>query len=112
MMLLRTAAELAATGADVIRWFHGLSAGKTWLPSSVGTVRASSSSTRGRTAFRAERANRRRKRARVDMTPLPPLFRGPSSDGRAIVTRLPDRGELAQVFNRVRRTASGGSRGR
>src|SRR5262245_12627944 len=47
-MLLITAAELAATGALVIFWFQGLSAGKSWLPRSAGAVRSSSTSIRGR----------------------------------------------------------------
>src|SRR2546422_10827609 len=44
-MLLRMAAELAATGALVMRWFQALSEGNSCWPSSVGTVRSSSSST-------------------------------------------------------------------
>src|SRR5436305_1081838 len=43
-MLLRMAAEVAATGALVIGWFHGLSLGKSCCPRSVGTVRSSSGS--------------------------------------------------------------------
>ena len=40
-MRLMMAAELAATGALVIFWFHGLSSGNSWLPENVGTSRAS-----------------------------------------------------------------------
>src|SRR5438067_12168715 len=47
MMLLMTAVELAETGALVIGWFQGLSAGNRELPSRVGTVRSSSASTAG-----------------------------------------------------------------
>src|SRR5262245_9049123 len=47
-MLLIMAAELAATGALVIRSFQGLSEGKSCWPSSAGTRRVSSSSIRGR----------------------------------------------------------------
>src|SRR4051812_42711569 len=46
-MLLRTDAELAATGAVLMFWFHGLLTGNSCWPSSVGTVRSSSSSRRG-----------------------------------------------------------------
>jgi hypothetical protein len=38
------AAELAATGALLMFWFQGLSAGKSCWPSNVGTTRSSSAS--------------------------------------------------------------------
>src|SRR4051794_7388233 len=51
-MLETSVAELAATGALVIFWFQGLSAGKRLLPSSVGTIRSSRSSSCSRTGRR------------------------------------------------------------
>src|SRR5262245_1823971 len=56
MMLLRIAPELAATGAVEIFWFQGLSAGKSELPSRVGTVRSSraSSASRARANLRVK----------------------------------------------------------
>src|SRR5438105_1481012 len=51
-MLDTSAAEFAATGALVIFWFQGLSAGNRLLPRSVGTVRSSrASSWSGRRAL-------------------------------------------------------------
>src|SRR5688572_20318616 len=50
-MFAMMAAELAATGALVIRWFHGFSAGKSCCPSKVGTVRSSRSSIFNRMRF-------------------------------------------------------------
>src|SRR4051794_32833636 len=43
-MLFRIAAELAATGAEVIFWFHGLSEGKSDWPSKLGRLRSSRAS--------------------------------------------------------------------
>src|SRR5256885_1166715 len=57
------AAELAATGASVMRWFQGLSAGKSCWPSSAGTVRSS----------RRSRA-RVKRRARPTVGCTEPLF--------------------------------------
>src|SRR5437660_7755817 len=58
-MLLTSVAELAATGALLICWFQGLSAGNSRFPSNVGTSRPSSSSTCGCQVRRRARATRR-----------------------------------------------------
>src|SRR4051812_13677020 len=79
VMLLMTAAELLAVGAPVIFWFHGLSDGKSVLPSRVGTVRSSRASTPRRNG----RAIRARRQGPADMLFLPRRKKGPRhADGR------------------------------
>ena len=48
MMLFMIAAELDATGAELMFWFQGLSDGKSCCPNSVNSSRPSSGSTTGR----------------------------------------------------------------
>src|SRR5579883_2575595 len=110
-MLLMMASELAATGALVICWFQGLSAGKSCWPSRAGTERSSRSS-----IFRIVREKRRRptvdsghRRANVDMVTDPPLdrdtwLRAHRGRGNSLVGKHGD--------TRIRARAGTGSRAR
>src|SRR5262249_7273779 len=47
-MLATSVDELAAIGASATRWFQGLSAGNSWFPSRVNSLRSSKSSRQSR----------------------------------------------------------------
>src|SRR5262249_6217989 len=75
MMLLMTADEFDATGAEAMSWFQGLSEGKSCCPRSVRSSRDSIGSSAGgaprREAGRQERTRRDGRRLALDMvTPL------------------------------------------
>src|SRR4051794_34039663 len=57
-MLLRIAVELAATGAEVIFWFQGLSEGKSCWPRRLGRQRSSNPSSDEATRRRRGRRGR------------------------------------------------------